>query len=483
MRADAPRLRAGLTETSRTDQSGQYIIVLRNPDNDHECILNADDYLVARQLDGQTSLKQAQDRIAEHFGSDFDLDKFTGLVEKLEAAGMFASEFARAADGDEADTAEPDTAEPDQTVKRISRKPAATGGQGFRLPVPAVFLSGVAVTILGLLVAAAFFVEVEQTLYGELVPVPMRSPDVRTTITGAVEDIYVKKGDYVDQDAPLVQLDDTEYRLELGLVEELISEKQALIQVLKSGASPAALAVRNAERQVMFVEKVYANAERMADRGVIGEADLVAIEELLIMQRKQLVESKDSLYTLSPDELAEAAEQVAPDQVSPDNVLASNNESREVEVLESVLTGLEAQKESLLSRISEHVIRAPYAGVVMELASVGELASVRRGDLIARIWDEETSVAELNIPEAKAAKLVIGQQIYLVFESEPDERIAGVVSSISPLQDKQPDGHLHNIAVVELQLQQSLKLEGQPAGNATLIAGRMRLYEIAGRFF
>lgn len=82
-------------------------------------------------------------------------------------------------------------------------------------------------------------------------------------------------------------------------------------------------------------------------------------------------------------------------------------------------------------QINNANITAPIAGVVSEKAvEVGQLAGGQSGSVT--VIDYSSLDAEINIPDKMLSKIQVGLSVPITINSSPDDKIVGVIESISP---------------------------------------------------
>jgi multidrug efflux pump subunit AcrA (membrane-fusion protein) len=97
----------------------------------------------------------------------------------------------------------------------------------------------------------------------------------------------------------------------------------------------------------------------------------------------------------------------------------------------AAITEATARRDSILTALADRTLTAPFSGTITKITgSVGE--TVGQATIITMVADTAFSVT-VRIPEIDIASVIPGQPAEIVFDAAPRERIAGVVSVISPL--------------------------------------------------
>src|SRR4030095_3939407 len=104
-------------------------------------------------------------------------------------------------------------------------EPGSTKSLSKRTVVPAI-LGGLVVLM---------FVKMELTVSGPFTVLPLENADVRTQVSGLLEEIYVDEGDAVKAGQLIARLSDRDYRADLRKTEAAIAERRAKLIMLKVG--------------------------------------------------------------------------------------------------------------------------------------------------------------------------------------------------------------------------------------------------------
>ncbi len=109
----------------------------------------------------------------------------------------------------------------------------------------------------------------------------------------------------------------------------------------------------------------------------------------------------------------------------------SSARPEEVRAQEALVAQAEAQAYKLRVQIGKMAIRAPFFGVVtMQEAEVGELAGVNVQ--IVSLMHQGGFEIEAHVPEIDVVKLLVGNQVSVMFDAIPEETFAGKLVSIQP---------------------------------------------------
>jgi len=217
--------------------------------------------------------------------------------------------------------------------------------------------------------------------------VARRQATVSAEITGRISEVLVEEGTVVEAGEVVARLDDVRARIQLQLLEAQREAAQARARSLMA--------------QLAEAERVFERARNLADRDIGSQAAVTAARA-----------QADSLT--AQINAARADYQAAAAQV--------------------------ASQEDLVDR---HVVRAPFAGVVVaKNAQVGEILSpasagggfTRTG--VATLVDMASLEIEVDVNEGQIGRVSPGQRVEARLDAYPDWRIAAHVEAIIPTADR-----------------------------------------------
>lgn len=217
--------------------------------------------------------------------------------------------------------------------------------------------------------------------------VARRQATVSAEITGRISEVLVEEGTVVDDGEVVARLDDERARIQL--------------QLLEAQRDSATARTRSLIAQLTEARRVLDRAERLAEREIGSEAAVTA-----------------------------ARAQV-------DSLTAQINAAR------ADYQAASAQVESQEDLIDRHVVRAPFAGVVVaKNAQVGEILSpasagggfTRTG--VATLVDMASLEIEVDVNEGQIGRVSPGQRVEARLDAYPDWRIPAHVEAIIPTADR-----------------------------------------------
>lgn len=222
-------------------------------------------------------------------------------------------------------------------------------------------------------------------------------------VAGRIASVHVDLGDYVEKDAPLITIDDKQFKL---LVEQAESQ---LIQ------ARSAVGLREEEP----LEKLNPeNAAPVREAKAVWDETTKAVERIRRLSQQNAISATDL-------EVAEAAERVAAARFT-----SAQNAVRE----KIAMIGVQSAQLGLARQnLVETVVRAPFAGLI-EGRHVAIGTYVQSGQSIATLVSTSTLRFRAAVPERYARGLRIGQKVRLRIELSQQERDVAI-TRLSPTLD------------------------------------------------
>ncbi len=214
-----------------------------------------------------------------------------------------------------------------------------------------------------------------------------RVATVSSQITGLITEVRVEEGMLVEEGQVLARLDDELARVDFDLAEARLASQRAFVDNVTANLAEA--------------KRVYERATQLRKENLVSEA--------------QLTEAAARFDALTAD---------------------LKRARSDIDVLE-----LEVQRQQ--ERLDDHVIRAPYAGVVtVKNAQTGEIVSpgsagggfTRTG--ICTIVDMDSLEIEVDVNESFIGRVFSGQRVIANLDAYPDWDIAAAVIAIIPTADR-----------------------------------------------
>lgn len=214
-----------------------------------------------------------------------------------------------------------------------------------------------------------------------------RQATVSAEITGRIAEVLVEEGAEVEAGEVLARLDDTRAQLDLELIDSQIAAADAR--------------VRSLEFQAREARTVTGRASSLFEREIASEAALSAAQAQQSSLEAQLRAAR------------------------------------------AELDSARVRRTSQVDLIARHVVRAPFAGVVIaKNAQVGEIlfpgsaggGFTRTG--VATLVDMASLEIEVDVNEGQIQRVTPGQRVEAVLDAYPDWRIPARVEAIIPTADR-----------------------------------------------
>jgi len=339
----------------------------------------------------------------------------------------------------------------------------------------------------GALTAAAlafvFLGRMELRIAGPLEILPKENADVRAAVDGIVEKIYVDEGEEVRAGKVIARLSASGLLNDLQRTEAEIKETRAKLEMLR--ATPTAQeieaakgAVAKAEGRRRYAQSLLGRFRLLSEENVLSRRDLDGAEDLASTAENELVESKARLNAL----------------------LLGGALPEEIEATSARAQWLETQRQYLQGQLRSLTVVSPVAGIVATPSrQLKEMRGqvVRKGDLIAKVYDFKTVTAQIVISEKEIADVRVGQDVVVRTRAYPTEKFYGTVTSIAPsaegssmVEARAPSAgrSSHNAAgantVVRVSTEidnHSLLLKPEMTGEAKILCGQRRVLDLITR--
>lgn len=270
----------------------------------------------------------------------------------------------------------------------------------------------VAAGVLGVLLLG----RMELRIGGPFSILPGGHADIRSAVSGLVEEIVVDEGDTVQAGDLIARLSHRDMAVELRKTEAQLQEARANLGRLRAGPTAVELEVARAGVRRAADRLDYEQAAAARQRSLF-EARVASAQEL---------EVAEAQVKLASNDLAEAQSKL--------NVLLRGTRPEDVAAMRAQVTRLDAQRRYLEDEVARGRIVTTVAGVVATparqlRAMQGQL--VERGTLVARVYDFRTVVAEIVIPEKEIGDVRVGHPVVLRVRAYPDVVFSGTVTAIA----------------------------------------------------
>ncbi len=374
---------------------------------------------------------------------------------------------------------------------------------------------------------------------GDMKAMPIHNADVRSEVEGIIEEIPVNEGQQVQKGDLIARLSDWDYRSELRQAEAEIQQKQAKLQMLEAGSTyqeidlarkeaetsntkqqqaqnayaeaqqlkserlaKSRIAIKKAEERLKFAQNNLNRFKAFMEENIFSRRELEAAEEDAAVREKELEEAKAELRLLLADDLAQArtelavsGKEAAQAKARLDIKLAGSRQE-EIAAVKADLALSAAKKQFLEEQISRLRVVSPITGVVatpsQQLREMsGQL--VKKGELIAKVYDLKTITAEIPVSEKDIADVRVGQNVAVKFRGYPQQTFHGEVTSVAASADDGSGGKVaasvqssptpkeRIILVTTVIDNSSLLLKPEMTGKAKILCGKHTIFDLMRR--
>jgi len=247
-------------------------------------------------------------------------------------------------------------------------------------------------------------VKVAEVIRGDLV-MKLKSPgeavtnkrvEMKSETSGKIKNIRVKESQHVKKGELLLEIEDSEYRLDLENYEAVRLQK--LSEMLLEKRFGSSEAVTEADRQsIDLAQKEYEKASALFKKGLISQNDFeMASQQMELV----LIESGGK-----KDEIMSAAKGLT---------------QAEINVKKSRLT-LEKTK-----------VRAPFSGIITDV-KISPQENVSSGTELFTLVNIDQIQVHAKVLESEIGKMKVGREADLKFSAYPGKVMQGKIMAISPV--------------------------------------------------
>ena len=263
---------------------------------------------------------------------------------------------------------------------------------------------------------ALVYLHPELRIVGPFDVLPVHNADVRAGVEGIIEEICVDEGQTVHQGDLIARLFDRDARADLQKTQSAIEEAQAKLRLLVAG--PRSEEIEQARIEVAKdTEAVTFTTSRL-------KRDKALYEERLVS--KQALEDSEANLAQRKSEWAAAKSKL--------DLLLAGSRPGEIEAMKAAITSLETQRHYLQEQLRLMRVISPASGIVATPSrQLMEMRHqlVKKGDLIAKVYELKTITAEMVISERDIADVKVGQMVVLKARAYPEMTFYGKVTSIA----------------------------------------------------
>lgn len=251
---------------------------------------------------------------------------------------------------------------------------------------------------------------------------------VSSKASGTAKVVYKEVGDYVNEGDILLQIDDTDYRIQYNQAKAAYSSALAQYNSITNGSAQQTKlqlesALNGAKIEYNNAKTNYENQKILYDSGAISKS--VYDAAVTRYENAQLnLNTAQSNYNLTVDVVLEEGKQSAK------------------AALDSASVAVEAAQNSL----NNTVVRAPISGYIAgRNANKGQM--VAAGMEIFSIKSTQSIDAKINVTESVIPNVSVGTKAIVNIKSAGIDSIEGTVSNVSPVKDIQTGMYSVSVAI------------------------------------
>jgi len=274
----------------------------------------------------------------------------------------------------------------------------------------------VLLVVAGVVTPILFFGKAELKIRGKFNVLPVHNADVRAEVEGIIEDITVDEGDEVKAGDMIARLSDREMQSELRRTEAEIAQNQAKLKLLEDGPTEEELevaraAVARAEESLTFGSHRLVRDKALFDQNLLSAKDFEDTREREATVESDLREAKGKL-----------------------KLLLSGSRPEDVAATKANIAWSESQRRFLEEQIQRTKVPSPISGIVatpsVQLQEMKHQL-VKKGDLIAKIYDIKTITAEIVVSEQDIGDVQVGEPVALKARAHPEQTFRGTITAIA----------------------------------------------------
>ena len=299
---------------------------------------------------------------------------------------------------------------------------------------------------------------------------------------GVVGKIYVHEGDYVRAGQPIAQLVDIDTLAALDKTEQQIAQTNAALKKLVVGPTEAEIEVAKAAVAKARDALKYAQIRlTMMKRG---------LDEKLVSQKEY--EDAAALESAARNDLVASESQL--------RVLLQGSRPEDIEATKAQIDQLRTDRGHLQKQRRMLTVYSSSAGIVATL-QLKQLTNqfVKKGDLIAKVFDLRTVTAEIAVDEKDVADIKENQRVVLRARAFPNQEFYGKVNFVSisllgnnngsasetpvlPVAPVSSSSSAKHTIIVTTQIENpALLLKPEMTGQAKILCGRKRALDLVTR--
>jgi len=232
---------------------------------------------------------------------------------------------------------------------------------------------------------------------------------ISAEVSGPIDKVFVVENQQVQKGDPLFALDDRDYVIALARAKANQQKVLADIRTTKAKYRQKLSELDLTQSDIDFAQKEYRRQTTLDSNQAVAKAQLDSAKHELDVETQKL-----AIIKTEKDQIL--AELEGNPDIDPSLVAAYR------------LAHSEVEKSAL--ELERTVVKAPYAGLVSKIPTVGK--HVEPGSSVMSLIANDNFWIEANLKETDLTYVKAGQDVEIVVDTYPDVKFTGKVKSISP---------------------------------------------------
>ncbi len=257
---------------------------------------------------------------------------------------------------------------------------------------------------------------------------PFQDIYVSPKVTERIMAFHAATGQTVQQDQPLVTLDDTLSQLNLEQAQASLAQSQEFLRQLQNGSRPEEIEIARTR-----MEEAQARYE---------------LQNLEYQRQKQLYqEEATTLQNLQGSEAAFASAKANREGAAAQYELTkAGPREEEINMARIRVELAQVAVRQAEKNLADHHLQAPFAGeVCLRLLDPGDIAEMNKP--IFELVDIHQVYLDLDVSELYVPKLSLGQAVRIAVDALPEKPYTGTIAEINPVADATDRSYVTRILI------------------------------------
>ncbi|MDD2447305.1 MAG: efflux RND transporter periplasmic adaptor subunit [Tissierellia bacterium] len=256
----------------------------------------------------------------------------------------------------------------------------------------------------------------------------MDKRDVTSDVEEKIKKIYVQKGDKVENNQVLLELDATDifYRIKDSKL-RLSIENEGLKQLEEEGSKEFEIQLSNAKIRYEEAKNTYEINTKLYEKGIIAN--------------QEFEKSKDDMDQLYNEYL------LAEDRLN------NSNHNNEITIQKQKIELARIEVEKLEKELQNYTIKSPIEGTIVD-TNISESGIIKSHVILMSIQDLEHLEIVLDINEYDASKIEVGDPVEITGDSFEDKVYEGEIKYVGSIAKTSEQGN-DNVVEVKVDIKNS----------------------------